>query len=313
MLKDTTKLVTEVPFPALTLCGSGLHMNNVEKKLVQDFREWRTQYKKTKTNKEAVEKDMKEFMESRFQIKSSDQPINILDILDMMIAPDVDASIAANGVRENEIACKQSTIVVDDNTSCTKFCSDKRFSLTDGPNCLYLSTEGVSQPNAVTACQSMGAELATLKPADQGWIRSRVETLDPGNQRVWIGLSDTEKEGTWVWQDGSPGSGYTNWWGQYDHPTDEQPDGDGDCVYAHRTLNQGTFLERWSDTACYQHLGYACSMEPEECSSGELKTMLRKRTCIKPMLNDSSQDQSSDLPAIDIFLNPAREQEKEKR
>ena len=104
-MKDTTKLVTEVPFPALTLCSSGLHMNNVEKKLVQDFREWRTQNKKTKTNKEAVEKDMKEFMESRFQIKSRDQPINILDILDMMIAPDVDASIAANGVRENEIAC----------------------------------------------------------------------------------------------------------------------------------------------------------------------------------------------------------------
>ena len=35
VLKDTTKLVTEVPFPSLTLCGSGLHMNNVEKKLVR--------------------------------------------------------------------------------------------------------------------------------------------------------------------------------------------------------------------------------------------------------------------------------------
>ena len=35
VLKDTTKLVTEVPFPSLTLCGSGVHMNNVEKKLVR--------------------------------------------------------------------------------------------------------------------------------------------------------------------------------------------------------------------------------------------------------------------------------------
>ena len=42
ILKNTTKLVTDVPFPALTLCGSGLHMNNVEKKLVLDFRKWRT-------------------------------------------------------------------------------------------------------------------------------------------------------------------------------------------------------------------------------------------------------------------------------
>ena len=70
---------------------------------------------------------MKDFMEKRFQIKSEDQPINILDILDMMIAPDVDASIAANGVRENEIACKQFTSGTDDNTGCTKFCSDSSF------------------------------------------------------------------------------------------------------------------------------------------------------------------------------------------
>ena len=155
VLKDTTKLVTEVPFPALTLCSSGLHMNNVEKKLVQDFREWRTQNKKTNTSKKAIEKDMKEFMESRFQIKSRNQPINILDILDMMIAPDVDAYIAANGVRENEIACRQSTTDMDNNSGCTKFCSDERFSLTRD-NCFYLSTDALSQFDAVTACQSMG-------------------------------------------------------------------------------------------------------------------------------------------------------------
>ena len=191
VLKDTTKLVTEVPFPALTLCGSGLHMNNVEKKLVQDFRNWRTQYKKTNTSREAIEKDMKEFMEERFQIKSSDQPINILDILDMMIAPDVDASIAANGVRENEISCKQSTGGVDDNTGCTKSCSDSRFDLTMGDNCLYLSTKAASQPEAVAACKSMGAELATITKNDQGWIKSKTER-DAG---VWIGLNDIEKEG----------------------------------------------------------------------------------------------------------------------
>ena len=66
MLKNTTKLVTDVPFPALTLCGSGLHMNNVEKKLVQDFRDWRSLHKKTKVDKKAIKQDMKEFMESRF-------------------------------------------------------------------------------------------------------------------------------------------------------------------------------------------------------------------------------------------------------
>ena len=109
-LKDTTKPVTDVSFPALTVCGSGVHLNNVEKKLIQDFRDWRALYRKNKTDKEEIKKNMEEFMEERFQIKQSpaggEQKVNILDILDMMIAPDVDASVAANGVRENEIACR---------------------------------------------------------------------------------------------------------------------------------------------------------------------------------------------------------------
>ena len=45
-MKNTTKLVSDVPFPELTLCASGLHMNDVEKKLVQDFRDWRKLQKK---------------------------------------------------------------------------------------------------------------------------------------------------------------------------------------------------------------------------------------------------------------------------
>ena len=94
VLKNATKLVTDVPFPALTLCGSGVHMNNVEKKLVQDFRIWRTMHMKTNTSKEVIAKDMENFIENNFQIKRSSREgkpqINILDILDMMISPDVD-------------------------------------------------------------------------------------------------------------------------------------------------------------------------------------------------------------------------------
>ena len=116
ILKNTTKLVTEVPFPALTLCSSGLHMNNVEKKLIEDFENWRVEKNRSETKKEAIYRDTEEFMLTRFQIKprkgknsAREQPISILDILDTMIAPNVDAAVAANSVRENVIACKQST------------------------------------------------------------------------------------------------------------------------------------------------------------------------------------------------------------
>ena len=71
ILKNTTKLVTDVPFPALTICGSGIHMNNVEKRLIKDFNTWRIGNDRNETNEEAVKKDMEEFMHTRFQIKPS--------------------------------------------------------------------------------------------------------------------------------------------------------------------------------------------------------------------------------------------------
>ena len=69
ILKDTAKLVTEVPFPALTICSSGLHMSYVEKKLMKDFDDWRSKKNRNGTTKEAIYKDTEEFMEARFQLK----------------------------------------------------------------------------------------------------------------------------------------------------------------------------------------------------------------------------------------------------
>ena len=77
VLKNTAKLVEEVPFPALTFCGSGLHMNNVEKKLVEDFNIWRVNNNKNETSKTAIYKEVEEFMEERFQIspKKENDPL----------------------------------------------------------------------------------------------------------------------------------------------------------------------------------------------------------------------------------------------
>ena len=69
VLKNTAKLVEDVPFPALTFCGSGLHMNNVEKKLVEDFNIWRINNNKNETSETAIYKEVEEFMEERFQIQ----------------------------------------------------------------------------------------------------------------------------------------------------------------------------------------------------------------------------------------------------
>ena len=85
-------------------------MSHVERKLVQDFKDWRAETKRNGTTNKMIKKDLEEFMDTRFQIKPSqtegEQPLTILDILNMMISPDVDASIAARSVRQNAIACQ---------------------------------------------------------------------------------------------------------------------------------------------------------------------------------------------------------------
>ena len=168
-LKDTSKPVNDVPFPALTLCGTGVHLNNVEKKLILDFEEWRAKENRNETTKEEIKKDIEDIMQIRFPIKPSQEkrenPVNILDILDTMITPDVEVSLAVNSIREKTIACKQQ-VKLDgvDNSACTYTCPDVNFKL-QGNKCFYLSSTTVNYDDAVAACRGMKAELATITNA----------------------------------------------------------------------------------------------------------------------------------------------------
>ena len=296
VLKNTTKFVEDVPFPALTLCGSGVHMNNVEKKLVEDFKDWRTQKRKDKASEEQLDKDMKEFMEDRFQIKESEKPINILDILDMMIAPDVDASIAANSVRENEIACQQMTKSTSDKSECKYSCADANFALM-GTKCFFVSSEAAKQPDAVTACRRMGAQLATISTFEENAF---VWTLGEGGGPIWFGLE--KQDGRWVWQDGSTDPTYRNW-------GPNRPNSNDRCV--RQAVADGR-QSKWNDYDCLDPRQYACSMAAEpSCQSKSneteiMESLLQKRACIPITRQDTSN-----LPAIDIFLNPAKEEAKE--
>ena len=113
-MKNTAKPVTDLPFPAITICASGLHMDNVGKKLEENFAQWRMKNSRNDNKKEAIEKDIEEYMWTTFQIQpkeetdSQTKPANILDILDTMIAPK-EASVAANAIRENVFACEDFT------------------------------------------------------------------------------------------------------------------------------------------------------------------------------------------------------------
>ena len=253
VLKNTAKLVEDVPFPALTFCGSGLHMNNVEKKLVEDFNSWRVNNNKNETSKTAIYKDLEQFMEERFQIqpkKEKDptiigQPIIILDILDTMIAPDVDASIAANSLRQNIIACKELTTSAVD--SCVYSCSRQDFELFQGESgskCFHLSAgdSGAQFNTAGEDCANMGAQLATISHgAENQFVRDLIVDLPDGSDGcVIIGLTDLANKGIFRWQNdptvawtaGTAEEPIQNFWGHAQG--EDQPDNGGgleeDCV-----------------------------------------------------------------------------------
>ena len=52
----------------MTICGSGFHMNNVEKKVAEDFSIWREET--GRENLSRILEDMADYMEERFDPES---------------------------------------------------------------------------------------------------------------------------------------------------------------------------------------------------------------------------------------------------
>ena len=103
-LKNTAKPVTEISFPTVTICGSGLYNENVEIALEKSFNRWRLSDKKS-WNTDDVNDLLAEFIEEKFQIK--EKGLTIMDILNTMVSPNnVDNVLLSNVVRENALACE---------------------------------------------------------------------------------------------------------------------------------------------------------------------------------------------------------------
>ena len=151
-----------------------------------------------------------------------------------MIAPNVEASVAANGVRQNVLACQEETSPKESTSlgerkkrgaNCVATCSNTEFT-PFGANCFYFSTTRVTHSEAVVACQAKGAQLVT--------INDQVENDFILNKRMgwsWIGLNSIEEQCKFVWQRG-PSPRYSNWARNF--PTDYP---NARCVHMQKTNN----------------------------------------------------------------------------
>uniref|UniRef100_A0A8P4FZ10 C-type lectin domain-containing protein n=1 Tax=Dicentrarchus labrax TaxID=13489 RepID=A0A8P4FZ10_DICLA len=90
----------------------------------------------------------------------------------------------------------------------------------DGRQCYYFSINRSTWSESRDECRQKGGDLVQ--------IDSREEQV---KHTFWIGLTDSEKEGTWLWVDGSPLNESLTFWNgsEPDNWTERDPDGE-DCV-----------------------------------------------------------------------------------
>lgn len=100
-LKNKARPITDLGFPALTICAAGPHMGLIERALYRNFEKWmeehRSSLENTSTNKEFFN-----YMREEFQIKERGE--SIMDLLSTLIAPSSESS-ASSGLMKNQLAC----------------------------------------------------------------------------------------------------------------------------------------------------------------------------------------------------------------
>ncbi|XP_059210792.1 ladderlectin-like [Centropristis striata] len=77
--------------------------------------------------------------------------------------------------------------------------------------CFHYFPAPMTWAKAERNCQSMGGNLASVHDVQEyHGVQSLIKTATYQSKEAWIGASDAQEEGVWLWTDGSRFS-YTNW------------------------------------------------------------------------------------------------------
>ncbi|CAK6949575.1 lactose-binding lectin l-2-like [Scomber scombrus] len=113
----------------------------------------------------------------------------------------------------------------------------------------YVSTH-MTWADAELYCVSQKANLVSIHSREeQNFVKSLIKNFDHAEGYTWIGLSDTQKEGRWMWSDGSAVD-FVFW-------HSGQPDiykGIEHCAH----YNWGEHL-KWNDIACSHTCPSVCA------------------------------------------------------
>ncbi|XP_035696423.1 collectin-11-like [Branchiostoma floridae] len=116
--------------------------------------------------------------------------------------------------------------------------------------CFKFSSDKQNYVDARSACQAAGARLAMPKDqATNDFLLANQLTRYPSGSSAWFGLTDLAQEGTWVWEDGTPLTGWSYWYpGRPDDYQSAEDCGEWEAGYGYR----------WNDNPCYVSQYYVC-------------------------------------------------------
>ncbi|KAJ8355152.1 hypothetical protein AAFF_G00090560 [Aldrovandia affinis] len=114
--------------------------------------------------------------------------------------------------------------------------------------CYYFSTENKSWNDSRSDCLKQGADLVIIESKDDQDFISKHKR----DYFYWIGLSDSETEGTFLWVDGTPLQEDKAFW-RRGQPNDH--DGSQDCVVTVRGQSE------WADGPCSSNLTSVCQTD----------------------------------------------------
>uniref|UniRef100_A0A3B3CH32 C-type lectin domain-containing protein n=1 Tax=Oryzias melastigma TaxID=30732 RepID=A0A3B3CH32_ORYME len=73
-----------------------------------------------------------------------------------------------------------------------------------GNRCYKYVATPMTWGDAELHCVSQGANLVSVQShGEDTFVHTLIRNFDPAQPATWIGLSDAQKEGVWLWSDGS--------------------------------------------------------------------------------------------------------------
>ncbi|XP_060561845.1 perlucin-like protein [Ruditapes philippinarum] len=116
-------------------------------------------------------------------------------------------------------------------------------------NCYHFSHDVESWTGAYSMCKILGGQLLEINgAAENQFVSSQVKI---SGRDYWIGLSDVNEEGSWIWMTSMAKLSYSNW--SPGEPTATNVNHDiENCVMIYKTNGM------WNDLACLHTNFYIC-------------------------------------------------------